>query len=277
MQQVVATAFGCPEDKVHVCATDTDIMPNGGSGVTGGSIGSEGACAAAELACEELLQRLGHAGPQPPTTEEFTKMVSEANGIFGIGHEGAVMKGGLARKAAGETDLGPTTKLNLTATSIWNPPFADTFSGAEGGSEGSIVSYFTLGAACSEVEVDILSGADQPRTVSVAHHCPTEKKYLFCDGGCVSFHAGETVVHRTDILFDAGHSMNPVIDIGQAEGAFVMGQGFFTQEETIYQKDGTLTSDSTWCVMTMPGHPSFLLFVLLPEFLVLKNGWLTIN
>jgi xanthine dehydrogenase molybdopterin-binding subunit B len=76
------------------------------------------------------------------------------------------------------------------------------------------VSYFTLGAACSEVEVDVLSG--------------------------------EVVVHRTDILFDAGHSMNPVIDIGQAEGAFVMGQGFFTQEETIYQRDGTLTTDSTW-------------------------------
>ena len=58
---------------------------------------------------------------------------------------------------------------------------------------------------------------------------------------------------RTDILYDAGHSMNPVIDMGQAEGSFLMGQGFFTQEETIYRPNtgdpttsGVLTSDSTW-------------------------------
>jgi xanthine dehydrogenase/oxidase len=80
--------------------------------------------------------------------------------------------------------------------------------------KGDVISYHTLGAAVSEVEVDILSG--------------------------------ESCVVRTDILFDAGHSMNPTIDIGQAEGAWLMGQGFFTQEETIYLKDGTFSSDSTW-------------------------------
>jgi hypothetical protein len=42
-------------------------------------------------------------------------MVQGATGIFGIGHEAAVMKEPLARKAAGETDLGPTSKINLTA------------------------------------------------------------------------------------------------------------------------------------------------------------------
>lgn len=47
--------------------------------------------------------------------------------------------------------------------------------------------------------------------------------------------------------------MNPVIDMGQAEGSFLMGQGFFTQEEAIYRPNtgdpttsGVLTSDSTW-------------------------------
>ena len=41
--------------------------------------------------------------------------------------------------------------------------------------------------------------------------------------------------------------MNPTqVDIGQAEGAFIMGQGFFLQEETMYTKDGMFTSDGTW-------------------------------
>jgi hypothetical protein len=43
-------------------------------------------------------------------------MVQGATGIFGIGLEAAVMKEPLARKAAGETDLGPTSKCNLTAS-----------------------------------------------------------------------------------------------------------------------------------------------------------------
>jgi xanthine dehydrogenase molybdopterin-binding subunit B/xanthine dehydrogenase iron-sulfur cluster and FAD-binding subunit A len=211
VQMTVACALGCPPEKVYVCATNTDVLPNGGSGVTGGSIGSEGCCAAAQIACDELLERMGHSTcGGPPSQEEFTKMVAAANGIFGIGHEAAVMTAPKARMDAGE-DPGPTGKINLTATGIWNPPFAETFSSGE---EGSIVSYFTLGAACSEVEIDVLSG--------------------------------EVAVRRADILFDAGHSLNPVIDLGQVEGAFLMGQGFFTQEETIYQKDGTLTSDSTW-------------------------------
>ncbi len=71
--------------------------------------------------------------------------------------------------------------------------------------------YFAYGAAVSEVVVDTLTG---------------EWKLL-----------------RTDILHDAGKSLNPAIDIGQIEGAFIQGMGWLTTEELVWQpNDGTPTA-----------------------------------
>jgi xanthine dehydrogenase/oxidase len=41
---------------------------------------------------------------------------------------------------------------------------------------------------------------------------------------------------------DLGESLNPAIDIGQVEGAFVQGYGLFTLEEMIYTPTGILFS-----------------------------------
>ena len=62
--------------------------------------------------------------------------------------------------------------------------------------------YFAYGAAVSEVVVDTLTG---------------EWKLL-----------------RADILQDAGRSLNPAIDIGQVEGAFIQGMGWLTTEELVW-------------------------------------------
>uniref|UniRef100_A0A1B0DLQ3 Aldehyde oxidase/xanthine dehydrogenase second molybdopterin binding domain-containing protein n=1 Tax=Phlebotomus papatasi TaxID=29031 RepID=A0A1B0DLQ3_PHLPP len=70
--------------------------------------------------------------------------------------------------------------------------------------------YYTNGAGCSEVEIDCLTGDHQ--------------------------------VIRTDIVMDLGSSINPAIDIGQIEGAFMQGYGLFTLEEMVYGADGTLLS-----------------------------------
>ena len=46
---------------------------------------------------------------------------------------------------------------------------------------------------------------------------------------------GEHRVLRADVLHDVGASLNPAIDIGQVEGAFVQGQGWLTMEELWWQ------------------------------------------
>ena len=73
---------------------------------------------------------------------------------------------------------------------------------------GHPFSYFAYGAAVSEVVVDTLTG---------------EWKLL-----------------RADALYDAGNSLNPAIDIGQVEGAFIQGMGWLTTEELWWNPAGAL-------------------------------------
>jgi xanthine dehydrogenase large subunit len=68
--------------------------------------------------------------------------------------------------------------------------------------------YFAYGAAVSEVIVDTLTG--------------------------------EWKLTQVDILHDAGNSINPAIDIGQVEGAFVQGMGWLTTEELWWNPSGKL-------------------------------------
>jgi len=73
---------------------------------------------------------------------------------------------------------------------------------------GHPFSYFAYGASVSEVVVDTFTG---------------EWKLL-----------------RADALYDAGQSLNPALDIGQVEGAFIQGMGWLTTEELWWNKDGKL-------------------------------------
>jgi xanthine dehydrogenase/oxidase len=57
---------------------------------------------------------------------------------------------------------------------------------------------------------------------------------------------GENSILRCDILMDLGISMNPLLDVGQIEGAFLMGVGLNTLEEVVYNSDGSLFTNDTW-------------------------------
>ncbi|XP_075976974.1 xanthine dehydrogenase/oxidase-like isoform X2 [Anticarsia gemmatalis] len=57
---------------------------------------------------------------------------------------------------------------------------------------------------------------------------------------------GEFQVVRVDLCQDAGQSINPEIDIGQVEGSFIMGMGYWTCERLVYAPTGELLSDRSW-------------------------------
>ena len=86
--------------------------------------------------------------------------------------------------------------------------------------------YYAYGAALSEAVVDTLTG---------------EWKLL-----------------RADVLHDAGRSLNPALDIGQVEGAFIQGMGWLTMEELVWHpKTGLLMTHapSTYKIPTANDCP----------------------
>jgi len=85
--------------------------------------------------------------------------------------------------------------------------------------------YLTNGVGCSLVELDCLTGG----------------------------HA----VLRTDIVMDVGRSLNPGIDIGQVEGAFMQGLGYTTMEEFVTAGNGEILTKNLgeYKVPTMADMP----------------------
>lgn len=76
------------------------------------------------------------------------------------------------------------------------------------------ITYQNLGVAFSQVELDALTG--------------------------------EVHILNSDLLYDCGKSLNPAIDIGQAEGAYVMGLGYYFTEKVLITEEGRVKSNNTW-------------------------------
>jgi xanthine dehydrogenase large subunit len=69
--------------------------------------------------------------------------------------------------------------------------------------------------------------------------------YYFAYGAAVTEAAvdtltGETRLLRADILHDCGRSLNPAVDLGQIEGAYIQGVGWLVSEELWWDREGRL-------------------------------------
>jgi len=86
-------------------------------------------------------------------------------------------------------------RVDLTAHGFHKTP------GVEGYGSASPFAYMCYGAAVAEVELDTLTGTHS--------------------------------IRRADVCMDAGAPVNPALDVGQVEGAFVQGAGWATIEDVI--------------------------------------------
>ncbi|MFM7424510.1 MAG: xanthine dehydrogenase molybdopterin binding subunit [Elainella sp.] len=113
-------------------------------------------------------------------------------------------------------------RISLSATGFYRTPniFWDPKLG-----RGRPFYYFSYGAAVSEVEVDGFTGTFKLRQVDIVH--------------------------------DVGESLNPLVDRGQIEGAFVQGMGWMTMEELVWDTEGRLRTfaPSTYKIPTVSEIP----------------------
>ncbi|CAH1783657.1 unnamed protein product, partial [Owenia fusiformis] len=180
MIQVAARTLGIPVDLVYIRETSTDLVPN--TIPTGGSMNSDLYGTATLNACITLKERLQPYIDAAPNSS-WKEWVRAAY----------------------------MDRVSLSTTGFNKIPISGfdwkTLS-------GEVYTYYAYGAACTEIELDCLTGAHQ--------------------------------ILRTDIMYDVGTSLNPAIDVGQIEGAFVQGIGLVTSEKVSYDQNGRPMSTGTF-------------------------------
>lgn len=176
MIQVVSRELRMPMSSVHLRGTSTETVPN--TNASGGSVVADLNGLAVKDACQTLLKRLEPIISKNPqgTWKDWAQTAFDQS-------------------------------ISLSAVGYFRG-YESNIDWEKG--EGHPFEYFVFGAACSEVEIDCLTG---------------DHKNI-----------------RTNIVMDVGHSINPALDIGQVEGAFIQGMGLYTIEELSYSPQGTLYS-----------------------------------
>mmetsp|Transcript_70086 Transcript_70086/g.146571 ORF Transcript_70086/g.146571 Transcript_70086/m.146571 type:complete len:1344 (-) Transcript_70086:302-4333(-) len=210
--QVVAMTLGCDVEAVKVAETNTDTIPN--MRFTGGSITSEICCEAARRACLELNATMEPHRQFLRKKKKAALEEKKSKGDYILPDEHDTEPTWMEVVSASNALLGHQEKLS--ATGIFSPTSNRYTTDVEGNPNGKPFhgDYFTYGAACSEVEVDILTG--------------------------------EIQTLRSDILFDVGKSINAGIDIGQIEGAFAWGIGYYLFEEPLMDSKGVDRTQGVW-------------------------------
>ncbi|KAK9807521.1 hypothetical protein WJX72_001412 [[Myrmecia] bisecta] len=196
-----------PLETIRMGDPSSYITPNGGQ--TWSSTMTDSACAATVLACKNLALAV-----QPHIKADSGKTAGEVwrNAIAEIHPSPAWSPSKALLSAYGYFD-GTETPTEKPCDPEDVPHTHPVVKHEK--RKKAPMAYTLFGAMLSEVEVDVLTG--------------------------------ERFMRRTDIHFDCGHSINPGVDIGQVEGAFMMGLGMCTTEDVVWDsRTGRLLSDSTW-------------------------------
>ncbi|KAK3754121.1 hypothetical protein RRG08_024195 [Elysia crispata] len=222
--QVVSRELDIPVSSVHVSETSTSTVPN--TGPTAASMSSDLYGAAVLDACKTITERLApYRQAQPKGT---LKQWAHA------AHQDKV--------CLSATGFYKLENVSLDWSRKVNTPF----------------SYFSFGAACSEVEIDCLTGDHQERGGG----------QLACSEVEIDCLTGDHQVLRTDIVMDVGQTLNPAIDVGQIEGAFIQGYGLMMLEKFSVSPSGVHLS-------TGPGTYKIPSFANIPQVMnvaLLKNS-----
>jgi len=137
--------------------------------------------------------------------------------------DGTVIAGDQQLPFAELVELAYLARVQLSATGFYRTPKIHY---SRKKARGRPFYYFAYGAAVSEVVVDLLTG--------------------------------ESRVTAVDILHDAGKSLNPAVDLGQVEGAFIQGMGWLTNEELWWDERGKIRTyaPSTYKIPTCSDRPA---------------------
>ncbi len=224
MAQIAAETLDIPIELIKMSDTDTQVISD--ASATAASTGSDLNGGAVALACKKLRERLEKFCED---LEQYTVYFSKFD--TSKMDEDMVMQVETVTKNWRERwsevwpmicSLAYVNRVGLAAEARYKSP---NYSGVDiNHSIGNTFFYYTYAVAASEVEIDVLTG--------------------------------DFTVLRSDILFDIGKSLNPLIDVGQIEGGFVQGIGYVTMEEMTYQgpqeaprqgyPEGAITSTNTW-------------------------------
>jgi xanthine dehydrogenase molybdopterin-binding subunit B len=206
LAQIAADEFGLSTDQIRVVATSTQNIPN--TSATAASSGTDLNGMAIKNATDILKNRLTHFLADY-WSKEFNTSISPESLCFESGdiYISQDTEKRLSFKEA--VNLLYLNRINLSAKGYYSTPNLHFNKETQ---QGRPFHYFVYGMAVSEIELDILTGRHQ--------------------------------ILRTDILHDTGHSINPAIDIGQIEGAFIQGLGWCTTEEIKWDASGRMLNHS---------------------------------
>lgn len=207
MLQVASSELGVSPKHIKVNATNTSKVPN--TSATAASSGSDLNGMAVKNAIEKLKARLSPLVAKL-LTQKFNGISVKENDI--VFDNDLVFDKNNPQNTIEFKELISAAYLNqisLSATGFYKTPDIH-FDKAKG--RGKPFHYYAFGMAVAEVEVDVLTGHYQNI--------------------------------RTDILHDAGKSLNQQIDIGQVEGGFIQGVGWCTTEVIKWNEHGHMLNHS---------------------------------